>query len=320
MLAVDYRVGRALGDSQGTLLPRELAVHFVYSPAYFADLGAHVFPVAKYRMIAARLTSQGVAPTHFVEPEPASFTQLLRVHTSEYLDDLMNCRFTPRTAPSEMRLTPEIVALFVLNCGGTIRAANLALDEKVAVHIGGGFHHAFADRAEGFCYVNDLAVAVRELQAIGRIHRAMVLDCDVHQGNGTAKIFQGDTSVFTFSIHQYDLYPEKEVSDLDVHLPDGVKDEEYLQHLSENIPRTLDEFRPDLVLYQAGADPYERDSLGDLKLTIDGLKERDRRVINWAVQRSIPLAVTLGGGYAVNTADTVTIHTNTCTVALDAGT
>jgi acetoin utilization deacetylase AcuC-like enzyme len=290
-------------------------MHFVYSPAYYADLGAHVFPVAKYRRIAAALLDRAIPPEAFVEPQPATRDQLRRVHTEEYLDDLVNCRFTPRTQASEMRLTSEIVALFVLNCGGTIRAASLALDEGVSVHIGGGFHHAFADRAEGFCYLNDLAVGVRELQGAGRIARAMVVDCDLHQGNGTARIFQGDPSVFTFSIHQHDLYPVKEESNLDIHLPDGVRDEEYLRHLSENLPKILDDFRPELILYQAGADPYEGDMLGDLKLTVEGLQERDRSVIRWARERHIPFVVTLGGGYAANTADTVAIHVNTCLAA-----
>ena len=202
-----------------------------------------------------------------------------------------------------------------LACGGTIRAAELALQAGVAMHIGGGFHHAFTEKAEGFCYLNDLAVAVRVTQAQKKFQRAMVIDCDLHQGNGTAKIFQHDSSVFTFSMHQGELYPIKEASDLDIHLENGVGDETYLQLMHAHIPKVLDEFRPELILYQAGADPFEHDQLGDLKLTIAGLAERDRLIFQWAMERRIPIAATLGGGYAYNTADTVTIHVNTALAA-----
>ncbi len=302
-------------------------MHFVYSPTYFADIGIHVFPIEKYRLVAETLhQSHKIPSAAFVEPAPATREQLLRVHTERYLHDLEHCRWTPRTLYSELPLTREIVRMFTLVCGGTIRAAELALQTGAAVHIGGGFHHAFAEKAEGFCYLNDLAVAVREVQAPTsfsqifngksgqaqkKIQRAMVIDCDLHQGNGTAKIFQHDPTVFTFSMHQDELYPAKEASDFDVHLENGVGDEAYLQLMRAHIPKLLDEFRPELILYQAGADPFEHDQLGDLKLTIAGLAERDRLVFQWASERHIPIAATLGGGYAHNTADTVTIHVNT---------
>jgi acetoin utilization deacetylase AcuC-like enzyme len=285
-------------------------MHFIYSPRYHADLGIHVFPVKKYQLVAQALSRQHSIPdAAFVEPPAATPEQLLQVHTKEYLDDLYHCRWTPRTLYSELPLTREIVEMSVLNCGGTILAAELALQESAAVHIGGGFHHAFADKAEGFCYLNDLAIAVRAMQK--RIYKAMVIDCDLHQGNGTAKIFQGDPTVFTFSIHQRDLYPAKEKSDLDIHLENGVADREYLQHLHAHIPRVLDEFQPELILYQAGADPFEHDQLGDLKLTQAGLAERDQLIFQWAKERGISIAATLGGGYAFDTADTVAIHVNT---------
>jgi acetoin utilization deacetylase AcuC-like enzyme len=287
-------------------------MHFVYSPEYFADIGIHVFPVQKYRLVAEALRHERKIPSAaFVEPAPATREQLLRVHTQRYLDDLDQCRWTPRTLYSELPLTREIVSLFKFACGGTIRAAELALQEGAAVHIGGGFHHAFAEKAEGFCYLNDLAVAVREMQRRGKIQKAMVVDCDLHQGNGTAKIFQHDPTVFTFSIHQSELYPIKEESDLDIQLENGVGDEAYLQLLRAHLPKLLDEFRPELILYQAGADPFEHDQLGDLKLTMEGLAERDRLVFQWAKERRMAIAATLGGGYAYNTADTVTIHVNT---------
>lgn len=290
---------------------------FIYSPAYLVNLGPHVFPIAKYRMIYERLRQQYHVPeAEFENPQPATREQLLRVHTPEYLADLEQLKFTERTAYSELPLTHEVVAMFRLAAGGTIRAAALALEEGAAVHIGGGFHHAFADKAEGFCYINDLALGVRECQALGKIKRAMVIDCDLHQGNGTARIFAGDEAVFTFSIHQDDLYPVKQQSDLDIALPNHVQDEEYLGLLRTHIPRALDEFRPELILYQAGADPYRDDQLGDLSLTVAGLRRRDEIVFTLAKARNIPLAVTLGGGYAYNTDDTVAIHVNTCATAM----
>jgi acetoin utilization deacetylase AcuC-like enzyme len=182
------------------------------------------------------------------------------------------------------------------------------------MHLGGGFHHAFADKAEGFCYVNDLAVAVRVLQREARIRRAAVVDCDLHQGNGTARIFAGDDSVFTFSIHQRDLYPPKERSDLDVHLADGTEDDAYLTLLQDALGQVF-EGRPELVLYQAGADPYREDQLGSLALTKDGLRERDRIVWEACRRAGVAVAGTLGGGYARRVADTVDIHLGTCLAA-----
>jgi acetoin utilization deacetylase AcuC-like enzyme len=294
-------------------------MHFAYSPSYIADIGLHVFPIEKYRLVAQALRDAHQIPASaFIEPEPATREQLLRVHTEPYLHDLEQCRWTPRTMQSELPLSPQIVGMFVLACGGTIRAAELALEEGAAVHIGGGFHHAFAEKAEGFCYLNDLAVAIRAMQSTRKIQRAMVIDLDLHQGNGTARIFQGDPSVFTFSMHQGELYPVKEESDLDIHLEKGVRDERYLALMRSQIPKLLDKFQPELILYQAGADPFEEDQLGDLKLTIAGLTERDKCVFQWARERRIPIAATLGGGYARNTADTVKIHVHTALAAWSA--
>jgi acetoin utilization deacetylase AcuC-like enzyme len=291
-------------------------MHFAYSPSYIADIGLHVFPIEKYRLVAEALRSAHNIPTSaFVEPNAASREQLLRVHSERYLDDLEHCRWTPRTAQSELPLSPQIIRMFTLACGGTICATELAIKEGVSLHIGGGFHHAFAEKAEGFCYLNDLAVAIREMQARGKIQKAMVIDCDLHQGNGTARIFQDDPSVFTFSMHQRDLYPVKEQSGLDIHLDNGVRDDVYLELMRSHIPKLLDEFKPELILYQAGADPFEEDQLGDLKLTIEGLNKRDELVFQWTRERGIPIAATLGGGYARNTADTVMIHVNTALVA-----
>jgi acetoin utilization deacetylase AcuC-like enzyme len=291
-------------------------MHFTYSEAYIANIGLHVFPIEKYRLVAKALRELHHIPqSAFIEPEAATRAQLLRVHTEHYLDDLDNCRWTPRTSQSELPLNAQIVRMFALACGGTICAARLALDEGVAVHLGGGFHHAFAEKAEGFCYMNDLAVAIREMQAAKRIQRAMVVDCDLHQGNGTARIFQGDPSVFTFSMHQRDLYPVKEKSSFDIHLENRVRDEEYLELMHSHVPGLIDKFQPQLILYQAGADPFKEDQLGQLELSIAGLKRRDELVFRWARERAIPIAATLGGGYSRDTADTVAIHVNTALAA-----
>jgi acetoin utilization deacetylase AcuC-like enzyme len=212
-----------------------------------------------------------------------------------------------------------MVDAFWLAAGGSIRAARNALRDRVSYNIGGGFHHAFREHGEGFCAIHDVAVAIRRLQTDGQIERAMVVDCDVHQGNGTASLFATDTTVFTISLHQLNNYPsEKPPSDIDVDLPDGVGDTEYLEKLRDALASGFAEFRPDLIMYIAGADPYREDQLGGLALTESGLKARDAMVLGSAVQRGIPVAITLAGGYAWNTADTVAIHCNTAQAALEA--
>jgi acetoin utilization deacetylase AcuC-like enzyme len=211
-----------------------------------------------------------------------------------------------------------MVEAFWLAAGGTILAAQKALACGIGVNVGGGFHHAFPGHGEGFCAINDIAVAVRRLQHDKAIQRAMVVDCDVHHGNGTAAIFAGDLSVFTLSIHQFNNYPsEKPPSSLDIHLADGIGDAEYLQRLTNGYRAALTMFKPELVLYVAGADPYMEDQLGGISLTFDGLKERDRLVIWTALTHHIPVAIVLAGGYAQSVEDTVTIHANTAEVARD---
>lgn len=290
---------------------------FVFSQRYYADIGIHVFPIIKYRRVYETLIAEGgISPDACLEPEPATHEQLRLAHTEAYLRDLEECAWTPRTLYSELPISEEIVELFKLSAGGTILAGRTAIEEEWAVHLCGGFHHAFADKAEGFCYINDLAVAARVLQHEGTVHKVAVIDCDLHQGNGTAVIFQGDPSVFTFSIHQRDLYPVKQQSDWDIHLPDGVGDDEYLDHLYQAIPKILTEFGPGLVLYQAGADPYREDQLGSLRLSMAGLVERDRFIFMQCKAHGVPVATTLGGGYAFNTEDTIRIHHNTCMTAL----
>ncbi len=292
------------------------SVPIVFSSEYECDIGRHVFPTEKFRLVRDGLIAAGVVAEGDILPAPAApRADLLLVHTPEYLDDLEQLRWTPRTRMSELPLTAAIVRAYVLAAGGTTRGAQESLTRGFAVHLGGGFHHAFAALASGFCYINDLAVAVRVLQRDRLIRRAAVVDCDLHQGNGTAHLFRGDDTVFTFSIHQEHLYPVKEQGDLDIGLENGADDQEYNGRLAAALPRVW-EHRPEIVLYQAGADPYEDDQLGALRLTIAGLLERDRLVLEGCAERGIPAVVTMGGGYARQVSDTVRIHRNTCELAL----
>ena len=289
---------------------------FVYSENYTVNLGEHVFPVQKYRMVYQRLASEGlITPDNLFLPTFPERRDLLLVHTPEYLRDLENLAFSPRTMFSEIPLTRKIVEGYKLFAGGTILAGQKALEKGMAIHLGGGFHHAFPSRGEGFCYINDVAVGIRRLKRDKLIEKALIVDCDLHQGNGTAFIFQEDRSVFTFSIHQENLYPMKEKSDLDIGLPDFTGDEEYLAKLRSTLLQIWQSFKPDIVYYLAGADPYEDDQLGQLKLTKAGLKKRDNWVISKCLEKKVPLVILLAGGYAFRVEDTVDIHCHTCRIA-----
>jgi acetoin utilization deacetylase AcuC-like enzyme len=292
-----------------------IEVPLVYSDDYYGDLQGHVFPIEKYKMIHETLEAEGcLGPV--LEPVPATREQVELVHTSEYLDDVYAARRTHRTLRSEMAISPEIVRGFLAGAGGSIVAARAAIDRGgAAMNDGGGLHHAFPDHAEGFCYINDVAVSVRVAQEEGLARRFAVIDCDLHQGNGTAFIFADDPDVFTFSIHQENLYPVKEKSDLDIGLPDYAGDEVYLKHLRDAVPDILDGHEPEAVVYVAGSDPYEGDQLGTLRLTFEGLIERDRVVLGECRERGLPVAILLAGGYAYDTRDTVRIHVNTYKVA-----
>ncbi len=290
---------------------------FVYADGYYADIGVHVFPVGKYRLVYQQLRARGIIGENLIEPQPASKADLLLVHDQDYVEDLIRARSTERTASSELPISKAIVQAFLLAAGGTIRACEEALEKDCAINLTGGFHHAFPDHGEGFCYVNDMAVAVRRVQKQRKGIRVAIIDCDLHQGNGTAFIFKDDESVYTFSIHQRDLYPPKQDSSWDIHLKNGVGDEEYLAHLEKAVPAIMEKFKPDFVLYQAGADPYEGDQLGDLRLSIEGLKKRDDLVFSECKKHRVPVAAVLGGGYALDTNDTVTIHANTCLSAVE---
>jgi acetoin utilization deacetylase AcuC-like enzyme len=295
----------------------------VYSDRYHVDIGAHVFPTLKYPRVRAALLERGlVLPGDFVEPEPASWEDLALVHTSDYLDKLRHGTLSrEETAQMEIPWSPRIVEGFRLMAGGTVLTARLAMEEAgagtraggwtVVVHIGGGFHHAGRNHGEGFCMFHDVAVAIRRLKADGRISRAAVVDCDVHHGNGTAAIFAGERGVFTFSMHQLHNYPAfKPASSLDIALDDWAGDEEYLTELCEALPRVFAS-RPDVVFYLAGADPYADDQLGGLGLTREGLRRRDRLVLQAARDHGVPVVVTLAGGYARHVEDTIAIHAAT---------
>jgi acetoin utilization deacetylase AcuC-like enzyme len=288
----------------------------IHAEEYRCDIGPHVFPMEKFELVRQALVAAGdVTEDDILHPDPAPREDLLLVHTPEYLEDLEALRLTPRTACSELPLTAEIVRAYAYAAGGTTLAAREALGRSMGVNIGGGFHHAFADLASGFCYLNDLAVALLVLRRDGRLRRAAVVDCDLHQGNGTAHLFEEEPDVFTFSIHQEHLYPVKEKSDLDIGLDNGTGDQEYNARLAEGLEQVW-AHQPEMVLYQAGADPFEDDQLGALKLTMEGLEARDRLVLEGCEHRGIPAVVTLGGGYARRVSDTVRIHTRTCQIAI----
>jgi len=293
-------------------------VKLVYSDRYDLNLGNHVFPSIKYRLVKENLLHEHiVAPGDFIEPPPASDDDIALVHHREYLRKLQTGKLSyMEVLRLEIPYSPELIRAVWLSAGGSILAGRLALEDGVAVNVGGGFHHAYPDHGEGFCLLNDFAIAIRRLQKDRAIERAMTVDCDVHQGNGTAAIFGGDHTVYTLSIHQENNYPyPKPPSSLDINLPDGVEDEEYLRELAQGLDRALAEFTPNLIFYVAGADPYRDDQLGGLKLSLEGLEKRDRLVFEKARAKQIPVAIALAGGYARRLEDTIKIHTNTIRVA-----
>lgn len=291
---------------------------FVYSDAYWmVDFGNHVFPAEKYRLIYEKLLRRGAKKENFKAPEPASDEDLLLVHSPKYLKKLKTGRLSQsEVITMELPYSAEVLDFAQLMVGGTIMAVRLALEDGLSVHIGGGFHHAFHDHGEGFCILNDVAVALRKMQQSGAFQKGMIVDCDVHQGNGTAEIFAEDETVFTFSMHQMDVYPaKKEKSTLDVGFWSDDGDQKYLDSLKSHIPRLYETFKPDVVFYLAGADPYEKDQLGGLKVTFDGLKERDSIVIKGALRLKIPVVILFAGGYAFDVMETVEIHLNTIKMA-----
>jgi len=290
----------------------------IYHPRYDLNLGPHVFPSQKFRLIYELLLRDNLAATEDVaEPPAASDDDLLRVHTREWVGKLKNGTLSASEVMKlEVPYSPELVEALWLAAGGSILAGQLALRDGFACNLSGGFHHAHANHGEGFCAIHDVAVAIRRLQSDGAIKKAVVVDTDVHHGNGTAHIFREDASVFTLSIHQENNYPAyKPPSDLDLPLDDGVEDEEYLAALLPAVARVLDDFCPEILFYVGGADPYVEDQLGGLRLSKSGLKARDQGVFFAARSRGIPVATTLAGGYALRVEDTVRIHANTIVAA-----
>lgn len=288
-----------------------LPFKLVYHDRYDLNLGDHVFPAQKYRLIRERLLREGVAgEADFLAPCPARDEDILLVHEPGWVKRLRTGTLEYlELIKLELPYSRQMVEGFWLAAGGTLLASQLAMCHGVGINLGGGFHHAFAGHGEGFCAIHDVAVAVRVMQKEGKLRRVLIVDCDVHQGNGTAAVFAGDNEVFTFSIHQRDNYPfEKPPSHLDVHLEDGTGDEEYLPRLNEALEQAVESARPELIEYVAGADPFREDQLGGLELTREGLRARDRLVFDWARRAGAPVTVTLAGGYARNTQDTVAIH------------
>ena len=304
----------------------------VYSPRYQIDIGPHVFPTQKYSLVHARLIETGVIQlSDCIEPTAASWDELALVHTDQYLTKMRDGTLSREDeALLELPWSAAMVEGFRLMTGGTVTAALLACRRtsrtpstpeghvpalatsasNVVCHLGGGLHHAFPSHGEGFCPFNDVAVAARVLQSRG-IDRLAIIDLDVHHGNGTAFTFESDPRVFTFSMHQQHNYPMfKPRASLDIGLPDGAHDATYLRELQRALPAVI-AHAPQCVFYVAGADPYEDDQLGGLRLTKDGLRQRDRRVIDAVRAAGVPLVITLAGGYARRIEDTVAIHAAT---------
>lgn len=323
-----------------------LPLRLVYSEKATLPIGAHIFHAGKYRGMRERLLQAGAfTESDFLSAPPCEEEDVLLVHTKLWVEKLKRGTLSTREELElEVPYSKELVDAFWYITGGSIVAARQALRNNCCVHIGGGFHHAFADHGEGFCVLNDVAIAIRCMQRDGLIRRAMVIDCDVHQGNGTATIFGTGTpelfpqtswsaalhtprrvanvktsanhDVFTISLHQESNYPDfKPASSIDVNLPDGTTDSEYLEWLKTTLDDARERFEPELICYIAGADPYKHDQLGGLAMTIEGLKQRDLMVFNFARHHGFPIMTTLAGGYAQNPEDTVIIHANTALAA-----
>lgn len=285
-----------------------------YSPDYYADIGEdHVFPIKKFELARDILLGERtLTSSEIYEPRLAEVDDLLLIHTKDYIKRLLDGKLTK----SEIRRlglpwSESLVRRSLLAVSGTINAGKSALKNDVSSNLAGGTHHAFPDRGEGFCVLNDVAIAIRVLKKEKLADRFLIIDCDVHQGNGTAFIFRDDEEVFTFSMHGEKNYPlHKEISNLDIELSDGTEDGKFLDILSEALHRFI-QHDPDLIFYLGGADPFEKDKLGRLALTKEGLRNRDELVLKFAKTENIPIVTTMSGGYAADINDTVDIHCNT---------
>jgi acetoin utilization deacetylase AcuC-like enzyme len=289
--------------------------HFAYPLS-----AGHRFPAEKYALLRQQVTASLVPPGRLYVPHAATDEQLLLAHAPDYLIRAVNGDLTKMEVRRiGLPWSPELVERSRRSVGGTIAACRAALSDGIAVNLSGGTHHAFRDRGEGYCIFNDGAVAARTMQAEGRARQIAIVDCDVHQGNGTASILSSDADIFTFSIHGAKNFPfHKERSDLDIELPDRTGDEAYLEALDAGLRQTAEASHADLVIYLAGADPFSGDTLGRLSLSKAGLAERDRRVFSWCRRAGLPVAVVMAGGYARPIQDTVDIHFQTVRIAAGA--
>jgi acetoin utilization deacetylase AcuC-like enzyme len=297
-----------------------LPFKLIYHERYDLNLGDHVFPSQKYRLVYEELLRRGIADcSDFLAPAPATDDDVLRVHTLDYVRKLKTGALSyAEIQQLEIPYSEELIEACWLAAGGSILAGQQALRDGWSANLGGGFHHACPDHGEGFCVIHDVAIAIRRLQFDGAIERAMVVDTDVHHGNGTATIFGGDDDVFTLSIHQQHNYPfVKPPSTVDINLPDGVGDEDYLAILEKHLHEAFSDFSPQIIFYVAGADPYREDQLGGLALTIEGLTKRDALVMECARNDRCPVVITQAGGYARRVQDTVAIHVGTILAARD---
>ena len=285
-----------------------------YSPRYYAEIGdGHIFPIRKFELVRERLLAEEtLQPSEVIEPAAASIDDVLLVHTEDYVSRLCTGQLTAKEIRRlGLPWSESLVRRSFYAVGGTIAASHSALALGYSSNLAGGTHHAFADRGEGFCVFNDVAVAIRAMRARGIIRRAAIVDCDVHQGNGTATIFTGDDETFTFSMHGANNYPLfKAQSTLDIELPDGTEDDDYLECLARQLPAVF-AHDPEIVFYLAGADPFDGDKLGRLALSIDGLRERDAYVLRECYAREVPVVTVMSGGYGKDINDTVEIHCNT---------
>ena len=285
-----------------------------YTPRYYADIGqGHIFPIRKFELVRDKLLAEGTLhPEELVEPTPAPLEAVLLVHTEDYVSRLCRGDLTPKEIRRlGLPWSESLVRRSFYAVGGTLAATAASLTDGYSSNLAGGTHHAFSDRGEGFCVLNDVAIAIRAMRARKLIRRAAIVDCDVHQGNGTATIFAGDADTFTFSMHGANNYPLfKAQSMLDVELPDGTSDAAYMETLASHLPHVF-QSNPEIVFYLAGADPYRGDKLGRLALSMDGLRERDACVLRECYEREIPIVTVMSGGYGKDIDDTIEIHCNT---------
>jgi len=287
-------------------VPTKKAGELVYSPLYDLSDYTHVLSAGKFRMLYDELKHER---WNWHEPGIADEATLARVHTKKYLGDFLAARLSEKTMHAEVPIDDRIVEAVRAAAQGTVLAAELALKHGVASNLSGGFHHSFADHAEGFCFLNDVVIALRVLRQKRPGLKVAIIDLDVHQGNGTAVLLQNDENVYTFSMHEKDNYPVKQRSSHDVDLASGLGDAEYLKLLHENLEILREVFSPDLIFYVAGVDVYKDDALGGLELSMQGIAERDRYVKNF--MPDVPIVTVPAGGYARNINDTVKLHAQT---------